>query len=330
MLSSHLRFDKDIEDMLGHRPSWYWKIMWAGISPVLLVGILVFYIISYIQGGTPTYQAWNRDLVSLSLFVAANVCTYRGSVGLPPSLGGGDMTLLKYALHLQTGPLNSPLPFLFGNILQLSLHHGNRVCLAGMGRSPIPAEWAESRGRPNSFHRENRPREFLSCYHDCCGFNMNRNQKRACCSDGTGGVCRVSRCRQITRSSVRSLLGCCWCRRSAASPSQLSTPSARREDMEMNRTGRTLWVQSVLRNWAETGLHVSAPKQDIKREGAETLFCSTFSQSLSRCSAGDTRTDVKIRWNVEFLLCFTKICCTISSCTFSIIVFRAKINILYM
>uniref|UniRef100_A0A1A8RZY6 Solute carrier family 6 (Proline IMINO transporter), member 20 n=1 Tax=Nothobranchius rachovii TaxID=451742 RepID=A0A1A8RZY6_9TELE len=24
------RFEKDIEDMLGHRPNWYWKIMWAG------------------------------------------------------------------------------------------------------------------------------------------------------------------------------------------------------------------------------------------------------------------------------------------------------------
>ncbi|KAM6893358.1 sodium- and chloride-dependent transporter XTRP3 [Xenentodon cancila] len=56
------RFDKDIEDMLGHRPSWYWKIMWAGISPLLLIGIMVFYIINYIKGGTPTYQAWNKYL----------------------------------------------------------------------------------------------------------------------------------------------------------------------------------------------------------------------------------------------------------------------------
>ncbi|XP_035989249.1 sodium- and chloride-dependent transporter XTRP3 isoform X4 [Fundulus heteroclitus] len=56
------RFERDIEDMLGHRPNWYWKIMWAGVSPLLLIGLFLFYIINYIQGGTPTYQAWNKDL----------------------------------------------------------------------------------------------------------------------------------------------------------------------------------------------------------------------------------------------------------------------------
>ncbi|KAL3981311.1 metaxin [Sarotherodon galilaeus] len=56
------RFEKDIEDMLGHRPNWYWKIMWAVTSPLLLIGLFIFYIISYIQGGTPTYQAWNKEL----------------------------------------------------------------------------------------------------------------------------------------------------------------------------------------------------------------------------------------------------------------------------
>ncbi|XP_067253285.1 sodium- and chloride-dependent transporter XTRP3-like [Chanodichthys erythropterus] len=56
------RFEKDIEDMLGHRPNWYWKVMWAVISPVLLISLFIFYIINYIQGGTPTYQAWDKDL----------------------------------------------------------------------------------------------------------------------------------------------------------------------------------------------------------------------------------------------------------------------------
>ncbi|XP_072251107.1 sodium- and chloride-dependent transporter XTRP3-like [Leuresthes tenuis] len=56
------RFEKDIEDMLGHRPNWYWKIMWAAVSPLLLIGLFLFYIANYIRGGTPTYQAWNRDL----------------------------------------------------------------------------------------------------------------------------------------------------------------------------------------------------------------------------------------------------------------------------
>lgn len=69
MLSTHSRFEKDIEDMLGHRPSWYWKIMWAGTSPLLLIALFIFYIINYIQGGSPTYQAWNKELVSFGFFL---------------------------------------------------------------------------------------------------------------------------------------------------------------------------------------------------------------------------------------------------------------------
>ncbi|KAJ0066648.1 hypothetical protein NL108_016752, partial [Boleophthalmus pectinirostris] len=56
------RFSKDIEDMLGHAPNWYYKIMWGGVSPLLLIALLIFYIVNYIQGGTPTYQAWNQEL----------------------------------------------------------------------------------------------------------------------------------------------------------------------------------------------------------------------------------------------------------------------------
>uniref|UniRef100_A0A674AQT2 Transporter n=1 Tax=Salmo trutta TaxID=8032 RepID=A0A674AQT2_SALTR len=56
------RFEKDVEDMLGHRLNWYWKIMLAGVSPMLLITLFIFYIVNYIQGGTPTYQAWNKEL----------------------------------------------------------------------------------------------------------------------------------------------------------------------------------------------------------------------------------------------------------------------------
>ncbi|KAG7474217.1 sodium-and chloride-dependent transporter XTRP3 [Solea senegalensis] len=55
------RFEKDIEDMIGHRPNWYWKIMWKFVSPLLLVAVFIVYIINYIQGGTPTYQAWDKE-----------------------------------------------------------------------------------------------------------------------------------------------------------------------------------------------------------------------------------------------------------------------------
>uniref|UniRef100_W5JXE3 Transporter n=1 Tax=Astyanax mexicanus TaxID=7994 RepID=W5JXE3_ASTMX len=55
------RFEKDVEDMLGRRPGWYWKVMWAAVSPLLLISLFIFYIINYIQGGVPTYQAWDKE-----------------------------------------------------------------------------------------------------------------------------------------------------------------------------------------------------------------------------------------------------------------------------
>ncbi|XP_077455089.1 sodium- and chloride-dependent transporter XTRP3A [Stigmatopora argus] len=56
------RFEKDIEDMIGHRPNWYFKITWGIISPLLLICLFIFYIVNYIRGGTLTYQAWDRNL----------------------------------------------------------------------------------------------------------------------------------------------------------------------------------------------------------------------------------------------------------------------------
>ncbi|KAK6491670.1 sodium- and chloride-dependent transporter XTRP3-like [Huso huso] len=56
------KFEKDIEVMIGHRPHWYWKIIWSVISPVLIIGLFIFYIADYIMGGTPTYQAWDANL----------------------------------------------------------------------------------------------------------------------------------------------------------------------------------------------------------------------------------------------------------------------------
>ncbi|MFT7812429.1 sodium- and chloride-dependent transporter XTRP3-like [Arapaima gigas] len=56
------RFEEDIEDMIGHRPNWYWKIMWIVVGPLIIIGLFLFYISSYIMGGTPSYQAWDKDL----------------------------------------------------------------------------------------------------------------------------------------------------------------------------------------------------------------------------------------------------------------------------
>ncbi|RXM27331.1 Sodium- and chloride-dependent transporter XTRP3A [Acipenser ruthenus] len=56
------KFEKDIELMIGHRPHWYWKITWSVVSPVLIIGLFIFYTADYIMGGTPTYQAWDSNL----------------------------------------------------------------------------------------------------------------------------------------------------------------------------------------------------------------------------------------------------------------------------
>ncbi|KAJ7322583.1 hypothetical protein JRQ81_018870 [Phrynocephalus forsythii] len=53
------RFQKVLGAMTGHEPSWYWKIMWAFVSPVLIVSLFIFYITDYIRAGTLQYQAWD-------------------------------------------------------------------------------------------------------------------------------------------------------------------------------------------------------------------------------------------------------------------------------
>ncbi|EHA98645.1 Sodium- and chloride-dependent transporter XTRP3, partial [Heterocephalus glaber] len=39
--------------------SWYWKAMWACVSPLLIVGLFLFYLSDYILSGTLQYQAWD-------------------------------------------------------------------------------------------------------------------------------------------------------------------------------------------------------------------------------------------------------------------------------
>ncbi|XP_072529448.1 inactive sodium-dependent neutral amino acid transporter B(0)AT3 [Salminus brasiliensis] len=52
------RFSDDIEYMTGRRPNWFWRSCWMGISPIMLLVVLVAYVI--IQGQEqPTYAAWD-------------------------------------------------------------------------------------------------------------------------------------------------------------------------------------------------------------------------------------------------------------------------------
>ncbi|XP_055076169.1 inactive sodium-dependent neutral amino acid transporter B(0)AT3 isoform X1 [Misgurnus anguillicaudatus] len=52
------RFSNDIEFMTGRRPNIFWRVCWMGISPVMLVVVLVAYVVVQVQKH-PTYPAWN-------------------------------------------------------------------------------------------------------------------------------------------------------------------------------------------------------------------------------------------------------------------------------
>lgn len=49
--------------MTGRPLSWYWKAMWAVVSPLLIVSLFIFYLSDYILTGTLQYQAWDATQV---------------------------------------------------------------------------------------------------------------------------------------------------------------------------------------------------------------------------------------------------------------------------
>ncbi|XP_036614239.1 sodium- and chloride-dependent transporter XTRP3 isoform X2 [Trichosurus vulpecula] len=53
------RFGNDLQVMTGYKLNWYWKIMWAIVSPLLIIGLFIFYMTDYILAGTLQYQAWD-------------------------------------------------------------------------------------------------------------------------------------------------------------------------------------------------------------------------------------------------------------------------------
>ncbi|GAB1294867.1 Transporter [Apodemus speciosus] len=52
-------FESDLQAMTGRTLNWYWKVMWAFVSPLLIVGLFIFYLSDYILTGTLQYQAWD-------------------------------------------------------------------------------------------------------------------------------------------------------------------------------------------------------------------------------------------------------------------------------
>lgn len=57
------RFSDDIEYMTGRRPNLYWRVCWMGISPLMLLVVLVAYVAVQVQKH-PTYPTWNPNYVS--------------------------------------------------------------------------------------------------------------------------------------------------------------------------------------------------------------------------------------------------------------------------
>ncbi|XP_007949926.1 sodium- and chloride-dependent transporter XTRP3 [Orycteropus afer afer] len=55
------RFESDLQSMTGRSLNWYWKIMWAGVSPLLIISLFIFYLSDYILTGTLQYQAWDAS-----------------------------------------------------------------------------------------------------------------------------------------------------------------------------------------------------------------------------------------------------------------------------
>uniref|UniRef100_A0AAY5L206 Transporter n=1 Tax=Esox lucius TaxID=8010 RepID=A0AAY5L206_ESOLU len=54
------RFNADIEFMIGHKPNLFWQVTWRFISPVIMLFIFIFYLVTQLSG-TLTYLVWDMD-----------------------------------------------------------------------------------------------------------------------------------------------------------------------------------------------------------------------------------------------------------------------------
>lgn len=70
----HVRFNKDMEFMVGQKPNFFWQATWRVISPLILLVILIFYLIKTVSKKL-TYIVWDPDSVFLltSITLTQNV-----------------------------------------------------------------------------------------------------------------------------------------------------------------------------------------------------------------------------------------------------------------
>ncbi|XP_051160535.1 sodium- and chloride-dependent transporter XTRP3 isoform X1 [Leptopilina boulardi] len=64
----HEKFTKDIEEMTGYRPGWYWQITWRFLAPIIMVAILIASVVQMIMN-KPKYPAWVAALGKTELTI---------------------------------------------------------------------------------------------------------------------------------------------------------------------------------------------------------------------------------------------------------------------
>uniref|UniRef100_A0A8C5EII0 Transporter n=1 Tax=Gouania willdenowi TaxID=441366 RepID=A0A8C5EII0_GOUWI len=64
------RFNEDIKFMVGRKPSFFWQITWRFISPLIILVILIFYLVTQVQQEL-TYLVWDPN--SVIIFLLAGI-----------------------------------------------------------------------------------------------------------------------------------------------------------------------------------------------------------------------------------------------------------------
>jgi len=59
------RFSEDIKFMLGKYPNWYWKICWMFVTPVMIAGITLYFLVDIFMKGIK-YSAWSQEKAEIS------------------------------------------------------------------------------------------------------------------------------------------------------------------------------------------------------------------------------------------------------------------------
>lgn len=59
------RFNNDIKFMIGHKPNFFWQIMWRVISPAVMLFILCFFVVGKVSEEL-VYKSWDPQSVYIT------------------------------------------------------------------------------------------------------------------------------------------------------------------------------------------------------------------------------------------------------------------------